>query len=82
MKVYHNIPATIGGGGSGNVPAGGSTGHALTKNSGTDYDSGWENLSDTYLAQTQRLAEFNTPTAKTQARTNLGVETIDLGTFN
>ena len=34
------------------------------------------------LHTSQRLAEFSTPTAKTQARTNLELEDIDCGTFN
>lgn len=34
------------------------------------------------LHVTQRLAEFNTPTAKQQARANLELDVIDCGTFN
>lgn len=34
------------------------------------------------LHVTQRLSEFSTPTAKSQARTNLELEDIDCGTFN
>lgn len=34
------------------------------------------------LHTSQRLAEFSTPTAKTQARSNLELEDIDCGTFN
>lgn len=34
------------------------------------------------LHATQRLAEFSTPTAKSQARANLELEEIDCGTFN
>jgi uncharacterized protein YidB (DUF937 family) len=39
-SLHYDTPA--GGGGSGNVPAGGTTGQILKKNSGTDYDTGWE----------------------------------------
>jgi hypothetical protein len=35
-----------------------------------------------FLRETLRLAEFSTPEAKSQARTNLELETIDCGTFN
>jgi len=34
------------------------------------------------LRESMRLAEFSTPEAKSQARTNLELETIDCGTFN
>lgn len=34
------------------------------------------------LLRTNRLSEFDNQAARTQARTNLELETIDLGTFN
>jgi len=40
---------------------------------GTDVDA---------LHVSQRLAEFDTPTAKQQARQSLDLENIDAGTFN
>ena len=37
---------------------------------------------DDALLAVRRLAEFDTAPARTQARTNLELEIIDLGTFN
>lgn len=34
------------------------------------------------LQELNALSEFDTPAEKSQARTNLGLEVIDLGTFN
>lgn len=41
LMVPMTAAASVGGGGSGNVPAGGSTGQLLAKNSNADYDSEW-----------------------------------------
>ena len=40
-SLHFDTPS--GGGGSGNVPAGGTTGQILKKNTDADYDTGWEN---------------------------------------
>lgn len=62
-----------GGGGSGNVPAGGTTGQVLAKNSNTDQDVEW--ISATGLGDLVAANNLSDVASAVTARTNLGLGT-------
>lgn len=58
------------------VPSGGSAGQVLTKNTGTDYDTSWQNADADFLIRPEQYgldgAGFNAAIAAAQARGNVG----------
>lgn len=69
-----NITIAATGGGSGSVPAGGTTGQVLTKNSGTDYDVGWASDTDT-----SSVTSLNTKTGDLTLSPGTGIAIATVG---